>query len=1154
MEEYNLPLGLDIQKVIQQAQTVKSALNEINTVAVNVGQNAKQAFDATAQAAVNAEKVTVKQAEAFGKTTRSIENMKDALNDLKRMQFEEKDTAKIRYYNQEIQKLERQIRQTSNIGKAGFDEVGNKIGKVTEQVKKQVGYYDTLVNRIKIYQDAIKVQPNTEQGVKNVAALNAAIERSTNELNRLKNIGKSGFDELGNKIDQTKPKIEKVTESSYNLGNTLKSLASAFGVAFSLSTLVQFGKDLFDIAVKADGIERAFSRIGDSKSLAKLRTETKGFVSDLDLEKLTVKANNFNIPLEKLGTFLDFAQQRAKATGEDVDKLTNNIIDGLGRKSSRIIDNLGISIVDIQKEFARTGDFTTAVSNLIQKEMQSSGSAVDTLADKTNRASTTWENFKQTIAGALTALFNPDLADNDIIAKYTQRQLKTIGDFSKKSAEERAKIIADQRELIGRTDAVFKNAQANIDKYVQSNGKLSASYYDQAAAQKKTAGENLAAQQNVLQTLIKQNSEVEKNLRIQKGILSVEELKAKVTDLRDEALNIVPTTEADKNRRKELLKQADEFQKQIDEVTGKAEKKRDKDQESAAKKREQRQKELNAELLRLNSELNSAQLEAIEDATAKALKTEQVQSENKINDLKNRKTLYPELEKEINRNIEYEQQQSVLRQALITKKGQEEQIKIRKASQTEIARVLKQDTDVQIEEINDRYDLIRQNAVKAGTLTTQVQRRLAEAQTKEINDVTIAGQNKILKDQEELALSGIFLRKRKEGQTEKSFERQNQTDILNIQIDFAKKRLALIEADPAKLKEANDLRKAIQDAQNQIDKNSKSQGTDLLETLGIDPEKIDTYTAAFSKVGELASGLFGTLADAAQLRVDAIQQQIDAIDQLIDKQQEAVDKEKDLMDKGFANNYQNAQRTLNAQKQQREQLIKEQQEAQKKQQDLQRAQIVFDGLAQVSNLVTASSEIFKVFSKIPVIGIPLAIAAIATMFGAFAAAKVTALDAVGANNKFAEGGTIGGKSHAEGGNRYISIDGNGGVSMMEHERGEEVIKKSSAQKHRKLLKAINADDFSGLGVNDVSLKELLRGTGVYAQLEEAKTAGENNIVLTERSRTIVIGDSKSEKYLHSIDQRLKKIERQNEEKSQVLDFGDYYLIKRGNNTEKIWKK
>lgn len=1058
MDEYNLPLGLDIEKIIQKAGTVKNILTDLNNHAQNLGKSAQQSFNEASQASTSLGKNVLNQATAFGSTTRSIENMKDAMADLKRMSFEEKDTKKIVFYNQEIQKLENQIRQTTNIGKQGFDAMGNRIQAASKQ--------------------------------------------------------------------------------SSNLIGTLQGVGQALGIAFGVTAIITFGKELFNIGVKAEGIERAFSRLGNSKSLEKLRTETRGFVSDLELEKLTVKANNFNIPVEKLGGFLAFASQRAKETGEDVDKLTNNIIDGLGRKSSRIIDNLGISIVDIQQEFKKTGDFTTAVSNLIAREMGSAGIAVDTLADKTNRIGVGWDNAKKSVAGFFVALFNPEIAGNDKISELTTSAQKRLGDLSNKSSVTIGQLISNQEKIVSSLGQKYTKVLNEYDGMFADRSKR------RIDDDRKAFGEQLAAAQNVLRNLKDQKLEREKNERIARNILSVTEMEQKVSDLKGEAKNIIPTSAADITKRSAILKQAEEIQKQIDEITGKAQKKRDKADDSAEQKRLQRIRDLNAERVRLENEYNQAKVQAIENVTEKAVKAEEVETENRVNELENRRKLYPELTKQINSLIEELERQSAARILLIKKKGEEDELKARKASQSEIAKVLKEDLGVQIDAINERYDLIRQNAKKAATLTADVERSLAIQQQKEIGDATIKAQDESLKKQQEALLSSIYVRQKKQNESEKAFETKNQIDILTISIEFAEKRLALIASDPTKVKEANDLRKAIQDARNEIEKLSSKQTVDLFEVLGLDKEQITKFTEAGSVIGSTFSDLFNSIAENAQFRIEAIQEQIDILDELINKQEDVVDREKDLLEKGFANNFDAATKQLNLQKQNRLALEKQQQEAQKKQSELQRAALIADTLAQTSNLITASTEIYKVLAKLGPFGIGLAVATIGAMFGSFAVTKANAFKAT----KLAEGGTIGGKSHAEGGNKYVSLDGQ---SFMEHERGEEVTKKSSAEKHRNLLKAINADDFSRLSVHDVSIKELLEGTGVMVQQKEhAKEAGQNTYVVNQK--TILVNQKNEE--LEKISKDVARLVKLSEEKKVIYDMGDYVVIEQGNTKTKLYKK
>lgn len=101
-----------------------------------------------------------------------------------------------------------------------------------------------------------------------------------------------------------------------------------------------------EMAEQADGVTKAFNAMDNPNLLDNLRKATKGTVNDVQLMTAAVQANDFRIPLEDLGKYLEFAQLKAQQTGQSVDYMTNSIVTGLGRKSPLILDNLGISAAE----------------------------------------------------------------------------------------------------------------------------------------------------------------------------------------------------------------------------------------------------------------------------------------------------------------------------------------------------------------------------------------------------------------------------------------------------------------------------------------------------------------------------------------------------------------------------------------------------------------------------------------------------------------------------------------------------------------------------------------------------------------------------------------------------------------------------------------
>ena len=173
-----------------------------------------------------------------------------------------------------------------------------------------------------------------------------------------------------------------------------KRLGVMIGAAFSVSAISNFVGEGIKLAASMQGVEAAFKNLNQPNLLQNLRNATRGTVTDLQLMQKAVQAKNFKIPLEQLATYFEFATKRAIQTGESVDYLVNSIITGIGRKSVLVMDNLGISAVELQKEIAKVGDFGIASGNIIQRELRSMGDVADTTATSIAQLATAWSDLK----------------------------------------------------------------------------------------------------------------------------------------------------------------------------------------------------------------------------------------------------------------------------------------------------------------------------------------------------------------------------------------------------------------------------------------------------------------------------------------------------------------------------------------------------------------------------------------------------------------------------------------------------------------------------------------------------------------------------------------------------------------------------------------
>jgi len=188
---------------------------------------------------------------------------------------------------------------------------------------------------------------------------------------------------------------------STGITSSLKGIGAAIGVAFGTQQIIAFTKEAVQLASKAEGIRTAFAKLNKADLLDNLRKATRGTVDDIKLMQSAVKAQNFKVPLDKLAGFFKFATNRAIETGESVDYLVDSIINGIGRKSTLVLDNLGISATELQEEMKKTGDFGEAAANIIARELEKAGNVADTTAIKIAQINTALVNMKTTVGAEL---------------------------------------------------------------------------------------------------------------------------------------------------------------------------------------------------------------------------------------------------------------------------------------------------------------------------------------------------------------------------------------------------------------------------------------------------------------------------------------------------------------------------------------------------------------------------------------------------------------------------------------------------------------------------------------------------------------------------------------------------------------------------------
>lgn len=395
------------------------------------------------------------------------------------------------------------------------------------------------------------------------------------------------------------------------------------------------------------------------------------------------------------------------------------------------------------------------------------------------------------------------------------------------------------------------------------------------------------------------------------------------------------------------------------------------------------------------------------------------------------------------------------------------------------------------------------------------------------------------------------------GKLSEKQEEQHQLALLQIQKEAADQQLALL-VDSGK--DQNDIEvlnarlrvKQVQDAI--ADEAKKGKKFDMFEFLGITgnwtPEQkdmiVNTATDMLDNLSKIADGIV----EQYQRQIDKKQEVIDQYNNDIDNLEGQLDKEKDLRDQGLANNVETLEAEIVAKKAARDEEIRQQQELQKKQEAIQKAQMIADTAFQLVGLITSSVNIIKGFSTIPIIGLPLGIAAVAAMFGAFAFAKVRAFQAVGQANKMRKGGLVDGASHEHGGKKYYANDG----SVTELEGGEYVNSVDSTKKYYKLLHAANTGDWSNVTFADLGTMGVLGAMGVSFSNKNVDDAVVESRDLQAVRAVVNAGSNGSYYDFNKMDDNIAYLAQKKKDEAETWEDNNFYYRKKGTRVTQTRKK
>ena len=258
------------------------------------------------------------------------------------------------------------------------------------------------------------------------------------------------------------------------------------------------------------------------------------------------------------------------------------------------------------------------------------------------------------------------------------------------------------------------------------------------------------------------------------------------------------------------------------------------------------------------------------------------------------------------------------------------------------------------------------------------------------------------------------------------------------------------------------------------EKNKNGNYSNIMDVLFPDMSK--EQQSALNSVFDQAKEALNSWMDARKAAAD---QAKELADDEVSAAEQALNREIELRNQGYANDVALRERELADAK-------KAQKEAAMEQQKIAKEQVLLDAAMQASSMITASANILKNFPN-PVAWVPM----LATMWGAFAYAKVKAYQSANKTLKFREGGVmlLEGGSHESGHDVNLGIGPDG--SNLRAEGGEyfAVINKRNSRRYGReipgIVNALNSGVFEDRYIKTSDAAGLVGAVGAMSAATES---------------------------------------------------------------------
>lgn len=310
-----------------------------------------------------------------------------------------------------------------------------------------------------------------------------------------------------------------------------------------------------------------------------------------------------------------------------------------------------------------------------------------------------------------------------------------------------------------------------------------------------------------------------------------------------------------------------------------------------------------------------------------------------------------------------------------------------------------------------------------------------------IREERVQSQNELAQSQLEVDLryeESVFnLRMHSERQITK-FQLQQQKERLKGELEAQKRLLAVQTGEQRAMTE-----KTIKTIENQINdvdraiRSSAPKVSNIWELFGFDSDAAEALKT-------ISDQIISGLKEIADARVEAAEKAVEAAQKEVDAAQNVLNYELEARANGYANQVEIAQKELALSRKKEADALAQKKKAQEQ-------QAAIDTLTQISSLITASANIWSSLSSIPYIGVALAVAGIATMWGSFALSKAKAAQI--AKESYGEGTVelLQGGSHQSGNDIDLGTKPNGTKRRAEGGEFFAVINKRNSRRYREII-------------------------------------------------------------------------------------------------------